>query len=846
VADLLTHLQSALSDRYTLERELGRGGMATVYLARDLRHRRRVALKVLHPELAYALGADRFLREIEVAANLSHPHLLPLFDSGEVEGLLYYVMPYVEGETLRDRVSRETQLPVEDALEIAQQVAAALAYAHGQGVIHRDIKPENILLSGGNAFVADFGIAHALGRAGAERLTETGMAVGTVAYMSPEQASGARQLDGRSDVYSLGCVLYEMLAGEPPYTGPTAHAIMAKRLSDPVPSVRRVRQAITPGINQVVARALAPTPADRFATAAQFAEALTRGETAPAAVARPRLRRWLAAAVLVLLAGAGWLGMRRSESGPGTAAAAPIDQKYVVAVLPFEYLSSDTSRRYFATGITEEITGQLSRLSALRVLGRSSLTSYAGAPDRVPRLVRDLGVGSVVEGTVRIEGDRARVGAQLVDGRSGQAIWTEQYDRQLADVFGVQTDIARRITTALQASLTPAESRRAGRPPTVDLAAYELYLRAWDLDRFNVTENLESIRILRRAVARDTTFAAAYAELARRYLFLGSSRGSAHFESGLAAARKAIAADPELAEAHFAMGGAQGARGRLAAARSAYRRALELDPNAAGAMMDLSNLEDYLGAYDESLYWAALAVPLEPGRSVAYYHLSLPLVRLGDDAATERLLVGATRRFPSSVRLECMFSMLELRRGRDAAALERARSMVARNPENQEAQACLAELAVMARAPDAEALVKPLAEAGPDTRPQFLPESFGTLYGWTLAARGERARADSLWDAALARDRKSLADSNETFDGPAEIAAIGAARGELSSAMEWLEQAYARGFKDPQVLRRDPFFDGARTDPRYQRVAAAMQEHVATMRRHAMATHDTLFTPPAR
>jgi serine/threonine protein kinase len=270
-----------LSERYVLGRELGRGGMATVYLAQDVRHRRPVALKVLHPELAYALGADRFLREIEVAANLTHPHILPLHDSGEAAGLLYYVMPYVEGESLRDRVNRETQLPVDEALQIAREVADALAYAHGQGVIHRDIKPENILLSGGHALVADFGIARALGQADAERLTETGIAVGTAAYMSPEQASGERNVDGRSDVYSLGCVLYEMLAGEPPYTGPTAQAIIVKRFSDPVPSVQQLRPLVPEGLAHAVTKALAPVAADRFASAAEFVRALA----APAASA---------------------------------------------------------------------------------------------------------------------------------------------------------------------------------------------------------------------------------------------------------------------------------------------------------------------------------------------------------------------------------------------------------------------------------------------------------------------------------------------------------------------------------------------------------------------------------
>jgi tetratricopeptide (TPR) repeat protein/tRNA A-37 threonylcarbamoyl transferase component Bud32 len=274
LADLLTHLRAAVSGRYAIEREVGRGGMATVYLAQDLKHRRRVAIKVLQPEIAAALGPDRFLREIETAARLNHPHILALHDSSEADGFLYYVMPYVEGESLRDRLNREGQLPIDDAVAITGAVASALSYAHGQDVVHRDIKPENILLSGGEAVVADFGIAGAIAAAAGGKLTQTGIVLGTPAYMSPEQASGERTIDGRSDVYSLGCVLYEMLAGEPPFTGHTTQAIIAKRFTDPVPSVRRLRDTVSPRVDRAIAKAMARAPVDRFATTQQFAEAL--------------------------------------------------------------------------------------------------------------------------------------------------------------------------------------------------------------------------------------------------------------------------------------------------------------------------------------------------------------------------------------------------------------------------------------------------------------------------------------------------------------------------------------------------------------------------------------------
>ena len=343
LTDPLEHLRAAFADRYRIERELGRGGMATVYLAQDPKHNRRVAIKVLSPELAAALGAERFLREIEIAAGLSHPHILPLYDSGQVDGQLFYVMPHIEGESLRNRLDRERQLPIDDAVRLAQQVAAALDYAHRRDIVHRDIKPENILIHEGHALVADFGIALAVRAAGDERLTATGLSLGTPYYMSPEQAMGDRQIDARSDVYSLGCVLYEMLAGEPPFSGPTAQAVVARILTEQPRKLRSVRENVSVALEGVVAKALARLPADRYATAARFSEAMNRTETdpgssplmtpaasgaiiTPGADSRlPETRRfartlkrsapWIVAVLALGLAGFAWLRPRLAQVG---------------------------------------------------------------------------------------------------------------------------------------------------------------------------------------------------------------------------------------------------------------------------------------------------------------------------------------------------------------------------------------------------------------------------------------------------------------------------------------------------------------------------------------------------
>jgi eukaryotic-like serine/threonine-protein kinase len=559
VADLLAQLQTALAGRYTVERELGRGGMAAVYLARDLRNRRRVALKVLHPELGHALGGDRFLREIEVAANLTHPHILPLFDSGEVEGLLFYVMPYVEGESLRDRLRRAVQLSVDESVRIAGDVAAALAYAHGQGIIHRDIKPENILIEGDEAVVADFGIAKAVSAAGGAHLTETGMAVGTAAYMSPEQAAGERHLDGRTDVYSLGCVLYEMLAGETPYTGPSAQSIAAKRLLDPLPSVRRLRPSVPEWLDAVVTRALAPISADRFATAAELARALRPDSTGtarpiashPAPVRRRFLVAGLALVVCVVVSlGVLFAWRRASSGGEGGAGAKRL------AVLPFENLGN-SANAYFAEGMSDAVRGKLIALGGLEVIARASSMTFRQADKAPEEVARELGVRYLLSGTVRWASggtgpDRVQVSPELVEVRRAgppASKWQQPFDAALTDVFQVQAEIAGRVAGALDVVLGTQERQELIRRPTADLAAYDAFLQGEAAAHALAAEDLPSFRraatLYEKAVTRDSTFGIAWARLAEAHALL-YSYGS-HSAEDAEACRQALARAERLA-----------------------------------------------------------------------------------------------------------------------------------------------------------------------------------------------------------------------------------------------------------------------------------------------------------
>lgn len=569
------HLATALMDRYRLDRVLGRGGMATVYLAEDLRHRRRVAIKVLHPELAASVGVERFLREIAIAAQLTHPHILPLFDSGEANGSLYYVMPYVEGESLRDRLNRERQLPLTDAVQVAREVADGLGYAHSLGLVHRDIKPENILLSGGHAVITDFGIARAISAAGSEKLTATGLAVGTPAYMSPEQAEGAATLDGRSDVYSLGCLLYEMLGGEPPFTGSTAQAILARKASQPAPPLRALRDTVPDDVERTVLASLARAPADRFPTAAAFAEALEH-HGGPIVAGRPRHRamRWAVAVAIPALGLAWWWSTR--EPAPA--------MENRVAVLPFENLSGDSAQNYFVDGLHEELITELAQVSALSVISRPAVLPYRGARTSLAAVARELDVAWLLTGSVLRSGDSVRLHARLVQPAPERVRWAQAFDAALRDIRDVQRAVALAIAERVRVPVSGPERARLTRSQPVDPVAYEAYLRGLHFaNQFTPSGFERSIEEFGRALAIDSSMAPAFAGLGYSYGLLvtfGVLPPDEGFPKAEHFARQALTLDASLAEAHNVLAWALSFyRWNWDAADQAFRRAIELNPS---------------------------------------------------------------------------------------------------------------------------------------------------------------------------------------------------------------------------------------------------------------------------
>ena len=792
MADLLHILRGDLADRYTIERELGRGASATVYLARDHKHERRVAIKALYPELSVGLGAERFLREIRVVARLQHPHILPLYDSGQAGRYLFYVMPYMEEGSLGDRLERERQLPLADAVRITREVADALGYAHSFGIVHRDIKPENILFLGGHAVVTDFGIARAISEARDEQITLPGLAVGTPTYMSPEQARGAAELDGRSDVFSLGCVLYEMLTGEPPSPGPRVRALVDAATADPVPALRRARDGVPPQVEEALRIALARVPAERYATAHEFAQALAPLDRPSAERARltsadrwdaaqpPQRRRarvLLAAGLALLLlatAGvAGWLATRNRraeavETAPG--ARGP----RAVAVLPFVNRSGDARDEYFSDGMTEELIATLGRTGAVRVASRTSAFAFKGTSRDVREIGRALGVDAVLEGSTRRAGDTLHVAAQLVSVADGLQIWSATYVRDLRDVFAVQDEIARAIAARVQTTDSAPSGTRGPRAGTGDLVAYDLYLRGRYASARRTADGLEQgISLFHQAIARDSTNARAWAGLADAHFFLATYFGVPPREAypkATEAALRALAIDESLAEAHTSLAGVRlNYEWNWEAAERGLRRAIALDPEYA----------------------------------TAHHWYGLLLVRQGRDEAAVAEMRRAMELEPLSLPINVAAAGVFLYAGRLNDALTQARRALDIEPASSAAHAVYG-LTLVAQGQRAEA--KPHLEHALDISGGS-PTLLGAL-GYLAALDGDRAGARAM----LGRLRQ------QRYPSPFYVAAIHAGLGERDATFEWLQRGYEARDGWMIELRTHPFFRSLHGDPRFERL----------------------------
>jgi TolB-like protein len=770
MADTLTPLTTALAGRYRIERELGAGGMATVYLARDLKHDRDVALKVLRPELAAALGAARFLQEIRISAKLDHPHILTLIDSGEGSGFVWYVLPYVRGESLRARLTREKQLSIGEVVRIATQVAAALDYAHRHGVIHRDIKPENILLHEGEAVVADFGIALAVQEAGGQRVTESGLSLGTPQYMSPEQATGGRELDARSDVYSLAAVVYEMLAGEPPHTGPTAQAVIAKLLTQRPTRIRTVRDSVPEGIDTAVAKALAKVPADRFAGAAEFAAALAAPGSGSAAGWRRRrvaVVTSIAGGVALATIAAVWHPWRRPPAAtpPGT------DAPNSVAVLYFE--ARDTADAYLADGLTEDLTSLLGSVARVQVKSPGVVRrAQMASPGDVSAIARALGVRYVVDGNVRRVGTRIRVSTRLLNGATAVAAWGDVFDRTPDELLALPSALAREVATHVGGPAPSSETGPLATLRTRSPAAYDHYLRGnFFLARRSPDGSARALAEYQEAERLDSGFAAA---IGRAAYVQAIARGSNYrlpavpIESlaarGLGMADRALRRDSTSSDAWMARGFllAFAHPRTMESSLQAFQRAITLDSNNAEAHHQYGAVLAWLGRNDDANREQHLALALDPGRAVTFTDLAA-WTHVRETALALALTDSAVALDPSSAFSRRWRALARLRAGDVRGALADAALANQLQPGDIVMESTLAT--VLARAGDSTR-ARALISHWPGRTDHWLIMAALVAVGDTAAALDRLERAAPvpyLW-AALRRPEFDALHGNPRYE----------------------------------------------------------------------------------
>jgi serine/threonine-protein kinase len=748
VTALPDRLRAAVADRYRIEEEIGHGGMAVVYLAEDLKHARKVAIKVLVPSgVSPSYEPQRFLREIRIAARLSHPQILPVHDSGECDGFLYFVMPYAGCDTLRDRLQREGPLPIDVALRIARAVGAALSYAHRHNVIHRDIKPENILLQEGEPVVADFGVATAISAAAGDSIyiTDRGFAVGTPAYMSPEQASAERDLDGRSDLYSLACVLFEMLTGQPPFSGSGARATMARHAIEPPPSIRSLRPTVPVAVELALTRALAKAPEDRFPGIADFCEALATPATVTVAVAsEPEVR--------------------------------------AIAVLPFVNASADPENEYFSDGMTDELITALTKVEGLRVASRTSVFALKNVREDVRTLGARLNVSTVLEGTVRKAGNKIRVTVQLTSVRDGRTLWSERYDRELADVFAIQDEIAGTIVRTLRSTLLGDLGDPTPVRYTANVRAYSLYLkgRYW-WNRRTQADIAQGIRYFEQAIAEDPGYALAYSGLADSYALDLDYRGVPvveGMERAKAEARKAIGLDETLAEAHTSLAWVTFIYDwDWRAAEREFRRAIELNPRYSTARQWYAWYLMAMGRLDEALAEGRVAVELDSASVSIRRSLGWLLYYSRQSESALENLRRALTMDPTAEETHRLLALVYLQQGRydDAAAAFREAIANSGNPV--------------------------LAMSG---------------LGHVAARRGRLDQARKVLSELEERARSQ-------YVSPVPMVGLQVALGDFDSAFEGLERAHEERRGWLAYLRIEPMLEPLHGDARFQRLLERMR-----------------------
>lgn len=868
MSDLSADLQAGLSDRYTIDRELGRGGMATVYLARDLRHDRMVALKVVHSTVEGRGLENRFQHEIRISARLTHPHILTVFDSGETAGHLWFTMPYVEGESLRDRLNGIGRLPVNQAVRIAREAAQALSYAHRHNVIHRDIKPENILLTDeGSTLVADFGIARAIqhitstGGTKQSPITEVGAVIGTPAYMSPEQRVGV-SVDVRSDIYSLAVVLVEMLTGDTPSATRGLNALQAIKADSSI-QVRKQRPEISAGLEKVIAKALAIDPGKRYATMDEFAEALEEFDSVP------KRQKPIAARYAAFVAGVAVLalvivyGMTRHDSR-----APSKDKPLRIAVLPFTN-QGDSSNAYFADGVTDAVRGKLSAVPGLQVIASNSSSQYAGSSKTATQIGEELGVQYLVTGKVRWSGtgkdSRVQVSPELVDVSTGSVKWQAPFDKALTDVFQVQADIAGQVASALDVALDAGERAQLAAKPTENLEAYDLFLKARAAtangSRNDPAAQRAAIPLLRRAIDLDPRFDEAYAALAGAHssLFANTAPDSAIGHAAKIEADSAVALAPKKPSSFVALGtyyslvqrdqvrfienltiarqlgtpsgaslsqlaNAEFALGRTADAVNHAHEALRLDPRSPLVLNRAARIFSWLRKFEEadSLNVQQIALtPEDPG--VRQRRVKIRLA-FGDLAGARRLMDATSPTIPRPVFLAYMTSYYDLYWVLLPPAQDSVLTMSHADFDGDVGTYGLVKAEILAARGDRRTAAAYADTSRRDFEAQIraAPQDpqLRALLAMALTITGQLDQAVVEAERAGAEVPLPLDPINSSYVWEL-VARVYVRAGQVDKAVDALEQLLkAPGELTPARLRIDPYFAPLKGNPRFEKLIA--------------------------
>jgi serine/threonine protein kinase/Tfp pilus assembly protein PilF len=822
---------------YRILEILGSGGFGVVYKAQDTRLGRFVALKLLTDEMATDSQAlDRFRREASTASALNHPHVCTIYDIDQDQGRHFIVMELLKGKTLKEYIL-EGPMNIADVVKFGVQIASALAAVHAKGIIHRDIKPANIFITSERQVkLLDFGVAKLSAAhltvltgtlmrpiASGSDLTTAGALLGTLVYMSPEQARG-QELDERTDLFSFGVVLYEMVTGQGAFSGGTPAVVVDGILNRMPRSVLDLNPSAPPKIGAVINKALEKDPENRYQTASQLSTDLQSCDVAPGAIrsraGTRRLVSYISILVLAMVVILAWMSRR---GGSGKNPSAPP----LIAVHELRNLSSDPGQSYFAAGMTEEIRGQLSKISTLRLLSRDAVGKYD-----VERMVADLGVSSIVEGSVRLDRNRVRITVELIDATDQHTQWSDQYERDLSDIFAVQTDVALQIARALQANLSPAERERITKRPTENLEAYDLFLKSRQFS--NSDENAQTgMKLLERALILDPRFTLAKATLAYRTFFQAyRTADNEGMSRAIALANEAADVDPILSTPHFVLGSVYSYQGRDAQSRLAFMRALELDPNFVEAMNNLSLNEFQFGRLDDSLQWARRSFAISAHAGNDYYHIGIPLTSLRDDDASLRWMTRAEQRIPDAPRIQILLANVEVLRGAGQIGLARLRMAAERWPKNVEVQTTRAELAFLAAANDAETLTEQLYRTDPGMVGYLIGETLRVRRAYFLKQRGDPG-ADSITDEVLRLGREQLAAGNESPSVSIDMAAAFMIRKDRNAALESLAAAVKRGYRDYGILSGDPIFAPLAQEARYRALIDNMRTDVARQRQRA-------------